>query len=84
MKQKDIALLIVIAAVAGMFSLVLSHVIFSSAGARQQSVETAAPITTTFTPPSTAYFNSNSIDPTQIIQIGGSQNPTPFHADNGQ
>ena len=78
MKQKDIALIVVIAVVAGVISLVLSRVIFVSSEKRQQEVEVVESISTTFNTPSTAYFNPTSVNPTQTIQIGGSNNPTPF------
>ena len=78
MKQKDIALIIAIAAVAGIASFVVSGFLFVTPANRQQQVEVAPSISTTFTLPSTTYFNRSAIDPTQTIQIGGSNNPAPF------
>ena len=78
MKQKDIALIILIAAVAGVISFVASHAIFASSSNRKQQAEVVDAITTDFVRPSTKYFNSNSIDPTQLIQIGGNNNANPF------
>ena len=78
MKQKDILTIVGIAIVAGIFSLVLSRVLFVSSKSRQQSVEVVAPISTTFQTPSTVYFNTNSVDPTLTIEIGGDSNPAPF------
>lgn len=82
MKQKDIALIIVIAVVAAVVSFVASGIIFVTPSNRQQKVEVAPVITSNFPTLSTKYFNSKSIDPTQTIQIGTSTNPTPFS--NGQ
>lgn len=79
MKQKDIILIIVIAFISGIASLVLSRVIFAPAKSRQQAVQVVSPIDSKFTTPTTKYFNSKSIDPTQLIQIGNSTNPNPFN-----
>ncbi len=78
MKQKDIAMIIVIAAIAGVLALVLSRVFFSSSTDKQQKAEVVDVITADFPAPPAKYFNSNSIDPTQLIQIGDSNNPNPF------
>lgn len=78
MKQKDILLIVVVAIVAGVVSVVLSGLLFVTPSNRQQEVEVAPVLTTTFQQPSTKYFNNNAIDPTQNIQIGNSTNPAPF------
>lgn len=78
MKQKDIALIIVIAAVSAVLSFVVSGMIFNKPANRHQTTQVVDVITSDFPPPSTKYFNSNSIDPTQLIQIGNSSNPNPF------
>lgn len=78
MKQKDIALIVVIAIVSGVFAMVLSRVFFASADDKKQSAEVVDVITSEFSTPPTKYFNSNSIDPTQLIQIEESNNPNPF------
>ncbi|CAN5155815.1 hypothetical protein BH09PAT3_BH09PAT3_5220 [soil metagenome] len=82
MKQKDIALIVVIAVIAGAISLVTSRVLFVGSGNRQQTVEVAEPISTVFTTPSSKYFNDKSVNPTQTIQIGNSTNPSPFKGTN--
>jgi flagellar basal body-associated protein FliL len=78
MKQKDIALIILIVAIAGIMSLVLSKSLIVKADNRNQQVEKVEPISTTFELPPTAYFNNDSINPTQNIQIGGNDNQAPF------
>ena len=78
MKQKDILLIGVIVVVSAIFSLIISNLIFSTPADRQQSVEVVGPISSTFTTPSTAYFNSSSIDPTQTISVGINSNTSPF------
>ncbi|HVW22915.1 MAG TPA: hypothetical protein VHB51_00250 [Candidatus Saccharimonadales bacterium] len=78
MKKNDLALLIVIAVFSGIISLVVSRLIFVTPANRQQSVKTVQSISTSFTTPSSQYFNSSSIDPTQLITIGDSNNQSPF------
>ena len=79
MKQKDVALIIVIAAVSGVASLLISNTLFASPKNRQQSVEVVDPITASFPTPSSKYFNTSSIDPTQSVQIGNNNNQNPFN-----
>lgn len=81
MKQKDIALIILIAAIAGIASFFISKTVFASASAREQTAEVVDAISTDFVLPSDKYFNANSIDPTQLIQIGDDNNDNPFKAD---
>ena len=80
MKQKDIALIILVAGIAGVVSFFASRAIFASSGSRQQQAEVVDAITTDFVKPSSKYFNANSIDPTQLIQIGNNNNSNPFAA----
>ncbi|HEX8183039.1 MAG TPA: hypothetical protein VF575_05565 [Candidatus Saccharimonadales bacterium] len=78
MKQKDIALILVISIVSGIFSLIIGHFIFAAPKDRQQKVEVVSAITTDFAIPDTKYFNNDSINPTQLIRIGESTNSAPF------
>jgi len=78
MKQKDIALIIVIVFVSGIVSFFASNTLFASPKNREQKVEKVEAITADFPTPDKKYFNSESIDPTQLIQIGESTNPNPF------
>lgn len=79
MKQKDVALIIVIAFVSAIVSLVVSRLLFASPQNRQQQVQVVPAITATFPSPDSRYFNSKSIDPTQLIQIGNNNNTNPFN-----
>jgi hypothetical protein len=78
MKQKDIALIIVIIGVSGLISFLASRWVFARPADRQQPAEVVDIITSDFPLPNSKYFNSNSVDPTQLIQIGNSTNPNPF------
>lgn len=79
MKQKDVALIIVIVFISGIASFVLSNVLFASPKSRQQQVEVVEAINANFPTPSTKYFNAQSINPTELIQIGKTTNPNPFN-----
>ena len=78
MKQKDIALIIVIVFMSGVISFLASQWVFARPADRQQKAEVVDVITSDFPPPDTKYFNTTSINPTQLIQIGNSSNPNPF------
>lgn len=78
MKQKDIALIIIVVFISGVISFFISHLLFGGPKNRQQQVEVVDAISTQFNVPSDKYFNKNSIDPTQLIQIGQNTNPAPF------
>lgn len=79
MKQKDIILIIVVVFISGVFSLILSNILFASPKNRQEKVAEVEPITADFTKPDPKYFNAESIDPTQIIKIGENNNNQPFN-----
>lgn len=78
MKQKDIALIILIVAFAGIVSYFASNKIFASPKNRHQQVEVVQPITADFPQPDSRYFNKQAFDPTQLITIGQNANPDPF------
>lgn len=79
MKQKDIALIVVIAIFSGVFSMVLSSVLITPNGAKQQKAEIVEAISPDFKLPDNKYFNKDSINPTQRITIGNNDNGTPFN-----
>lgn len=81
MKEKDIALILIIVFVSGVFSFFVSNKFISSP---EHNLEAAKvePITTEFTEPSKAYFNDTSINPTQLIQIENNANQNPVKKTN--
>lgn len=79
MKQKDIAVIIIVVFVSGVISFFVSGKVFVASG-RQQKVVTVDKISSDFAQPDSKYFNNNSIDPTQLIHIGTGSNPNPFNA----
>jgi hypothetical protein len=78
MKQKDIALIVVIIFISAIISLFASKAIFTSPKNRQQTAEVVQPITADFPKPDSRYFNSQAFDPTKVITIGEDNNPNPF------
>lgn len=79
MKQKDVALIIIIAFISAVVSFFVSNKLFVTPANRQQAVEVVDPINSNFQNPDSKYFNSNSIDPTQKPQIGAHSNQDPFN-----
>lgn len=78
MKQKDIVLIAIIVVISAIVSIVVSNFVFNRPASRKQTAEVVDVITSDFPTPPTKYFNNNSIDPTQLIQIGNNANPNPF------
>lgn len=82
MKRKEIMTLVVIALVVGMISFVVSGIIITGPS-KKTKVPVAEPISPNFPdikndPAYQAFFNTRALDPTQPIQIGNTQNKTPF------
>jgi len=80
MKQKDIAIIVVVVFVSGVLSYFISNALFNSSESLQTEVEVVQPITADFPEPDTRYFNKDSVNPTQTITIGDGQNQEPFQA----
>jgi hypothetical protein len=80
MKQKDIALLVVVVVVSVIISSYVSKLVFSTPANRSQQVDVVPIISSNFPTPSSQYFNTSSIDPTQLITIGNNNNQTPFNS----
>lgn len=78
MKQKDIALIIIIVAVSAVLAFLVSNWIFGGQRAGEQTAEVIDVITDEFRQPPEKYFNANSVNPTKLIEIGGDPNPNPF------
>jgi hypothetical protein len=86
MKQKDYMTLVVIVIVATIFSIVLAGKIFGGSAQKHdlkapevQAISGSFPDVkndTTYN----SVFNANSLNPTQLIQIGTNQNNSTFNA----
>jgi hypothetical protein len=78
MKQKDIALFAMVAVVSAVMSILISNAVISTPKNRQQKVTVVSKISSEFKTPDTKYINTESIDPTKLIQIGTTNNTDPF------
>lgn len=78
MKQKELALILIIIFISGVASYFLSGMIFSSDDKKQQKAEVVQPITAQFSPPDTKYFNKDALNPTKLITIDDQSNTDPF------
>lgn len=84
MKQKDVALLVATALVAAMFAWVLSSIVFDPT-ASHVKVKTVEKISSSFPDVKNdsnynVFLNDKALDLTQPIQIGNSNNNSPFNA----
>ena len=80
MKNKDIALIVVIIFISALISFFISKSIFASPKNRQQKVEVVQTITSDFPQTDSHYFNSSSFDPTKPISVGQNANQNPFNS----
>jgi len=78
MKQKDLAMILVIVIASAIISFVLGRFIFASPKDRATQVELVDAISTTFPFPDRKYLNEQSINPTMLIQISENANNAPF------
>lgn len=80
MKQKDIALIIVIVAVSGIFSYIVANFLIAPSSSLTAEVEIVGPITSDFQQVEGKYFNDAATNPTQVIRIGEGNNQNPFNS----
>ena len=79
MKQKDVAALIVVVALAGLFAFFICSKFISPPKNRQQEVEIVQPIEAAFNvPKDKKNFNDTATNPTKLIEIGPNSNGQPF------
>ncbi|MBW3569257.1 hypothetical protein KY385_03965 [Candidatus Parcubacteria bacterium] len=81
MKQKDIAMIIIVAFFAGVVSFLISGMFFTPENSKNLEAEVVQEITTEFNPSEERYkrfFNDKAINPTKLIQIGDQKNKKPF------
>lgn len=78
MKSKDIFLLIVIGIFSAVISIIVSNLFINTDTNRSQNVEVVSPISADLERPPKEYYNGDSINPTQTIQIGDDSSTQPF------
>ena len=78
MKKNDITVMAAVTIFAVIFSLVLSNLIFTPKSTKGLKAQKIDKVESSFQKPDKKYFNPESINPTQLIQIGDSPNAQPF------
>jgi hypothetical protein len=78
MKQKDIALILIVAIISGVLSVLITSNVFVGKKGKDLKAENVSAITAEFKKPDDKIFNENAINPTQLIQIGDNNNPNPL------
>ena len=78
MKKNDLAVMAGVAVIAVIFSLILSNLLFTPKSTKDLKAQKIDAIKSAFEKPDKKYFNGESINPTQLIQIGDSPNTQPF------
>lgn len=81
MKQKDYAVIIASAGISVILAFFLANTLIGSPKNRQAEVKILDPISSNFPIPTDddKYFNAQSINPTQPVQIGPNNNQQPFN-----
>jgi hypothetical protein len=77
MKEKDVALIIVIVFISGILSFFVSNNFISPPKHDLKAAKVDA-ITAEFNEPSNIYFNEKSVNPTQLIRIEDNTNQSPI------
>ncbi|MGB4759323.1 MAG: hypothetical protein WBP26_04695 [Candidatus Saccharimonadales bacterium] len=77
MKQKDIAVIIVVIFVAAAASFFLSKMLFGPQ-VKEEEVEKVESISIEFPYPSKLYFNKDSLNPAQHVEVTNNNNTNPF------
>lgn len=80
MKQKDILTIIIVAVISGFASFMIANALFGGSKSYKLTAPTVDKISPELTPPNTAYFNKDALNPTRNITIGDSTNTQPFKA----
>ena len=79
MKRKDYMVIFGVVILSAIFSFFISGMLITSSEDQEQKVETATTIPETLTRPDVNYFNEQSVNPTQTIEISDENpNQQPF------
>jgi hypothetical protein len=78
LKQSDIAMLVLIVAISLIASYLVGDALINTSANREVEVQVISPISDQFTTPSADIFVDDFINPTELIEIGNSNNNQPF------
>ena len=89
MKRQNIIVVAAIAIIAAILSIIISNTIFGTPQSKPIKVPVVSKITSTFPDIQNdndykTFLNNQALDPTQLIQIGGSNNTVPFQGGGSQ
>jgi len=82
MKNRDLAIIIVVAFLSALVSFGISKLIFSGQKSHSLKAPKVDQITADFKAPDGKYFNRLSLDITKVIVIGDSTNPNPLKSNS--
>lgn len=77
MKKSDIAMIVLIASVSVLIAYFSAKAIFGGSAVKAVQVDTISPISANLDQPDPAVFNSNAINPTVEVTIGGGTSSAP-------
>jgi hypothetical protein len=78
MKKNDIAAIIIIVAIAGVFSYFIANALIGKPKNNPVQVEQVTPVGATFPTPDSRVFNEDAVDPTVEINGDGQSTNQPF------
>ncbi|MEM6998005.1 MAG: hypothetical protein AAF413_03795 [Patescibacteria group bacterium] len=79
MRSQDKTMILISVVASAVVSLIISNFILGGSD-HKTVVKTVEPLSSTFIQPDAKYFNSNSLNPTKEISIGGTPEPIPVPA----
>lgn len=82
MKQQNLAIFGAVAFMSIVFALLITTSLFAPEKSQRMEAESVDPISSNFPSLNKKYFNANSINPVQTIQIGDNPNENPFTSIN--
>lgn len=84
MKKSDMAMIVLIASISMMIAYFVAQALIGNTQSESVQVKTADRIDTTITQPDTSIFNSNAINPTVPVIIGGQSSGSSSSNSTGQ
>ena len=76
MKRSEIAMIVLVAGFSIIITYFIANAVIGQPSKQSQSITTYAPIARTVKEPDSSIFNSNAINPTVEVEIGGNSSDT--------
>lgn len=89
MKRQNLIILIMVAIISAILAIIISNTLFGTPQSKPIKVPVVDKISSSFPDVNNdskykSVFNAQALDPTQLIQIGGSNNSAPFQGGASQ